>query len=239
MAKPNLPLPIPDISKLPPFNIPDEPLTGTTQQATPIADITHNVILFKDGSAALILESTSLNFGLLSETEQEAVVYSYAALINSLSFHVQILVRTQRKDISNYLRYLDNASHEITNPKLKALMSSYREFIGETIKKRNVLGKRFFLVIPFSKYELGFAKSNLPFQKQTGPLPYSKSYILKKARTSLHPKRDHLVRQASRLGLRLKQLTNEEIVQLVYDVYNPDIETVRAKKDEEDEVTDL
>jgi hypothetical protein len=33
-------------------------------------------------------------------------------------------------------------------------------------------------------------------------------------------------------------LTNEEIVQLVYDVYNPDIETVRAKKDEEDELED-
>jgi len=227
--------PIPDFSKIPPFNVPDAPLTSTTQQALPVADINHNIVLLKDGSAALILESTSLNFGLLSEQEQEAVVYSYAALINSLSFQVQILVRTQRKDISNYLRYLDNASRDITNPKLKSLMGSYRDFIGETIKKRNVLGKRFFLVIPFSKYELGFSSSNLPFQKQTGPLPYSKSYIMKKARTSLFPKRDHLIRQAARLGLRLKQLTDEEIVRLIYDVYNPDIETVRVKKDEEED----
>lgn len=235
MNKPTLP----DISNIPPFNIPDEPLVSTTQAALPVADITHNLILFKDGGVSLVLESTSLNFGLLSEQEQEAVVYSYAALINSLSFQVQILVRTQRKDITNYLRYLDNANHDITNPKLKALMGSYRKFIGETIKKRNVLGKRFFLVIPFSKYELGFAKSNLPFQKQTGPLPYSKSYIIKKARTALHPKRDHLIRQASRLGLRLRQLTNEEIVRLIYDVYNPDIETVRVKKEEDDENTNL
>lgn len=232
-------LPIPDISNLPIMNIPDQPLVNTTQNQLPIADIVKNVILFKDGSAALILESTSLNFGLLSDQEQESVVYSYAALINSLSFQVQILVRSQRKDISNYLRYLDNASHEITNPKLKSLMRSYREFIGETIKKRNVLGKRFFLVIPFSKYELGFAKSNLPFQKQQGPLPYTKSYILKKARTSMYPKRDHLIRQASRLGLKLKQLTNEELVQLVYDVYNPDLETVRVKQEEDEyELTD-
>lgn len=230
---------LPDISNIPPFNIPDEPLVSTTQAALPVADITHNLILFKDGGVSLVLESTSLNFGLLSEQEQEAVVYSYAALINSLSFQVQILVRTQRKDITNYLRYLDNANHDITNPKLKALMGSYRKFIGETIKKRNVLGKRFFLIIPFSKYELGFAKSNLPFQKQTGPLPYSKSYIIKKARTALHPKRDHLIRQASRLGLRLRQLTNEEIVRLIYDVYNPDIETVRVKKEEDDENTNL
>lgn len=238
MNKPSVPLKVPDISKIPPFNIPDEPLIGTTQKDLPVADITHNLIMFKDGGAAIVLESTSLNFGLLSETEQEAVVYSYAALINSLSFQVQILVRTQRKDISNYLRYLDNASQEITNPKLKSLMASYREFIGETITKRNVLGKRFFLVIPFSKYELGFAKSNLPFQKTPVTLPYSKTYILKKARTSLLAKRDHLIRQASRLGLRLKQLTDEELVQLIYDVYNPDIETVRANTTEDDEFED-
>ena len=232
-------IPKPDLSKLPIFNVPDEPLTSTTQNQLPVADIVKNVIIFKDGSAALILESTSLNFGLLSDQEQEAVVYAYAALINSLSFQVQILVRTQRKDISSYLRHLDNASHEITNPKLKSLMKSYREFIGETIKKRNVQGKRFFLIIPFSKYELGFAKSNLPFQTQKGPIPYPKSYILKKARTSMYPKRDHLIRQASRLGLKLKQLTNEELVQLIYDVYNPDVETVRVKQDEEEyELTD-
>ena len=43
------------------------------------------------------MESTSLNFSLLSEKEQEAVIAAYAALLNSLSFSVQIVVRTIRK----------------------------------------------------------------------------------------------------------------------------------------------
>lgn len=205
---------------IPIFNTPDVPLMSTTQDALPIADITDDIILFKDGGATIVLESTSLNFGLLSEKEQEAVILAYAALLNSLSFSMQILVRSQRKDISNYLRYLDNAWGKITNPKLKNLMGSYKNFISETIKKKNVLGKRFFIMIPFSPLELGVTKSFATVTSR-GPLPFSKSYIIKKAQVALYPKRDHLMRQAGRLSLKLRQLTTGELIELIYDVYNP------------------
>src|SRR5437667_147139 len=126
--------------------------------------------------AAVVMESTSLNFGLLSEKEQQAVVYAYAALLNSLSFSIQILVRSQRKDISNYLTYLNEAAAKITNPKLQSVMASYRGFILEVVKKKNVLGKRFFIIIPFSPLELGVAKSFSILRKTSGQLPFSKSY---------------------------------------------------------------
>ncbi|SRR5260221_999984 len=205
---------------IPILNTPDIPLMATTQDALPIADITDNLILFKDGGATVVLESTSLNFGLLSEKEQEAVILAYAALLNSLSFSMQILVRSQRKDISNYLRYLDNAWNSLTNPKLKELMSAYKGFISETIKKKNVLGKRFYIMIPFSPLELGVSKSFATVTSR-GPLPFSKSYIIKKAEVALYPKRDHLMRQAGRLSLKLRQLTTQELIELIYDVYNP------------------
>ncbi|MBU1140158.1 MAG: hypothetical protein KKA76_14355, partial [Proteobacteria bacterium] len=72
-----------------------------------IADIVDDILLYKDGGAALVMESSSLNFSLLSDKEQTSVVYSYAALLNSLSFSIQILIRSQRKDISRYIKYLD------------------------------------------------------------------------------------------------------------------------------------
>ncbi len=194
---------------------------ATTQDFLPIADITDDMLVFKDGGAAIVLESTSLNFGLLSEREQEAVIYSYAALINSLSFSLQILVRTLRKDISSYLTYLDNSYQKITNPKLRNLMVSYKEFISETIKKKNVLGKRFFIVIPFSSLELGVAKSFMAVTKRSGPLPFSKEYVLKKSKIVLYPRRDHIVRQGNRLGLKMKQLSSLELTELLYEIYNP------------------
>jgi hypothetical protein len=222
--------------KIPLINIPDSPIIGSTQEHIPVADITNNIVLFKNGGAALLMESTSLNFGLLSEREQEAVVASYAALINSLSFSIQILVRTQKKDVSNYIRLIEEQIPKVKNPKLKMLIEGYKTFISETIKKKNVLGKRFFIIIPFSPFELGLStKSFLKISKKApSTLPYSRDYILKKALIALTPKRDHLIRQAARLGLKLRQLTDDEILALYYNVYNPDIEVLKIRKEDEE-----
>jgi hypothetical protein len=208
------------IARIPFLNLPDLPLVSTTQAEIPIADITNDMVLFKDGGAAIVMETTSLNFGLLSEKEQEAVVYSYAALLNSLSFSIQILVRSQRKDISNYLTYLADAANKIQNPKLTIVMNSYRAFISEIVKKKNVLGKRFFIVLPFSPLELG-AKQSFSTITKSGPLPFPKSYIIKKAQVGLNPKKDHMIRQAGRLSLKLSQLTTSQLIELFYDFYNP------------------
>lgn len=226
------------IPKTPIFSTPDKPLVASTQDHLPMAAIEDGIVLFKDGGAAVVLESTSLNFGLLSDREQEAVVAAYAALINSLSFSVQIVIRTQRKDISHYIEYINEAEKKIQNEKLKTLMHGYKNFVIETTKKRNVLGKRFFLVIPFSPLELGISQSfKLLTTKKSAGLPYSKDYIVKKAKVSLYPKRDHLIRQAARLGLRLRQLTTEEVTELYYNVYNPSRDLVRERSEPGSEQT--
>jgi len=217
------------INKIPILNTPDEPLVDTTQNIIPIADISHDLVLHKDGGAALVMESTSLNFGLLSEKEQEAVVAAYAALINSLSFPLQIFVQTHKKDVSRYTEYLKQSRPQIENPKLTGLMDSYINFISETIKKKNVLEKSFYIIIPFSRFELGLNKGSFSLNPgHTGQLPYEKKYIIKKATTALIPKRDHLIRQAGRLGLQLRQLSNEELLKLYYELYNPDTEAIKV-----------
>jgi hypothetical protein len=216
--------------KIPFLSIPDKPISAASQKHLPIADIVDDLILYKDGGAAIILETTSLNFGLLSEKEQQAVIAAYAALLNSLSFAIQIVIRSQRKDISNYMKYLDEASDKIQNPKLVEIMTGYKNFVSETIKKKNVLGKRFFIIIPFSSLELGVTKSILSATKK-GPLPYPKAYAIKKAKVSLYPRRDHLIRQAGRLSIKLKQLSTMELVELFYDIYNPEVPTTKKKEE--------
>lgn len=208
--------------KLPFLSIPDKPIVTTTQLFIPVSDVVDDLVLHKDGSAAIIMESTSLNFGLLSEKEQEAVIAAYAALLNSLSFSIQIVIRSQRKDITSYLKYFDEESKKLENPKLQILVDNYRKFIQETIKKKNVLGKSFYIIVPFTAYELGATKSAQSITKRSGPLPFPKSFVIKKAKTALYPKRDHLIRQAGRLGLKLRQLTTPQLIDLYYSIYNSD-----------------
>jgi type IV secretory pathway VirB4 component len=226
-----MPLPLPKPPKLEFLKIPDKPIVSTTQDFLPIADIVQDIILYKDGGAAVILESTSLNFGLLSEKEQQAVIAAYAALLNSLAYPLQIVVRSQRKDITSYMEYLNAASQKMRNPSLSSLMEAYKLFIVDAVKKKNVLGKRFFLIVPLSPLELGVAKSFATFTKRKGPLPFSKDYVLKKAKDILYPRRDHLIRQAGRLGIKLKQLYTNQILELVYNIFNPLPPAVLAREE--------
>jgi len=198
------------------------PVRGSTQEALPLEDIKDDLVLLDDGSVCLIMETTALNFGLLSEAEQDATIYAYAALLNSLTFPVQILMRSKRKDVTSYLDLLASAQEQQANPLLKELIKKYRRFVEETVKKNNVLDKGFYLVIPFSPLELGakqaLGAAVIPRKRS---LPFPKDYILGRAKVILGPKRDHLQRQFGRLGLTARQLTTQELISLFYEIYNP------------------
>lgn len=210
--------------KIPFVSLPDRPLSSTTQNHIPIAEIAEDLVLYKNGAVTLIMESTSLNFGLLSENEQEGVIAGYSGLLNSLSYHIQIMVRSRQKDISGYLETLDEAEKKITNPKLINIMGGYKKFMTDSIKKKNVLSKKFYIVLPFTRYELGVSKSfSLPGSKskQQG-VPYTRSYVVRKSKIALYPKREHVTRQARRLSLNLRQLKSDDLTRLIYDIYNPE-----------------
>lgn len=209
---------------IPFISVADKPIISTTQKFMPLADIIDGLLIFKNGGAALVMESSSLNFGLLSVREQQAVIASYAALQNSITFPIQIVVRSFRKDITNYIKSLEKAQSRIENPKLIGIMEGYKNFITESIKKKNVLSKKFYIVIPFTQYELGVAKSMTASFKIGGkekPLSFPKSYVVRKAKITLYPKRDHITRQMGRLGIQLTQLDREALVLLSYQIYNP------------------
>jgi len=196
------------------------PIRSSTQKFVEIEDIDHDVALFVDGSCALVLATTAVNFGLLSEKEQEALIYAYAGLINSLSFPVELLIRSQHKDVTAYLHLLEEQEQKQKNPKLAHSIHSYRLFVATTVKEKDVLDKKFYLIIPFSSLELGASTKVLFGNKKTG-LPYPKDYIFERALTVLIPKRDHMLRLLHRLGLRAYQLNREQLVKLFFTIYNP------------------
>ena len=50
--------------------MPPTPIKSTTQEHLDILDISQDIVLVKDGSAALIIQVSAVNFDLLSEEEQ-------------------------------------------------------------------------------------------------------------------------------------------------------------------------
>jgi len=195
---------------------------ASTQDHLDIEDIRDNLVLLKDGSACLILQTTAINFSLLSEGEQDATIYAYAGLLNSLAFPVQILIKSTKKDVTSYLSLLNAQKQKIANQLLKTQLEKYQKFIQSIVANNEVLDKKFYLIIPFSSLELGISSTLSSSFKKSSGLPIPKDQILTKAKNSLIPKRDHLISQLTRLGLKTKQLTTPELIKLFYQAYNPD-----------------
>jgi len=189
------------------------PVKASTQSFVGIEDIKNDIVLLKDNSCVLIVETGAVNFMLLSQEEQESMIYAYANLINSLSFPVQILMLSKKSDISSYLEYLDDRISKQRNTLLKDKLVDYKTFVKNIVKKNIVLQKRFFMVIPFSPLELG--------PMGAGSKRFSKEYIISRAKISLYPKKDHLSRLLAKIGLKANTLQKQAIVELFYNLYNP------------------
>ena len=125
----------------------DNPLS--TQSTLLISELRDGLVIMKDGSFRAVVACQSINFDLMSETEREAVEYSYQNFLNSLNFTTQILIRSQRVDIGPYIERLTEIRKNNDNMLLGVLMDDYINFIDALSQEANIMDKSFFIVIPY------------------------------------------------------------------------------------------
>ncbi len=192
---------------------PTSPKKASTQEFIELDEIRDDIMLLKDSSAVTVIEIGAVNFWLLSAEDQMSMIYTYAGLLNSLSFPVQIVIISKMMNISSYLDYIESMIGSQKQDLIKSRLSDYREFIKTIVKKNTVMEKRFFFAIPFNPLEMGVTGV-----KAKG---YGKEYIFSRAKTALYPKRDHLIRLLSKVGLKPTVLQKQELTELFYNLYNP------------------
>ena len=196
----------------------------STQDHLEIKEIIDDIVLTRSGSCALLVQTTAVNFDLLSEYEQDNKIYAFAGLLNSLNFHIQILIRTNRIDISKYIDYLKAQGSMPMTDGLRKQLEIYTHFIDNLIVQNDVLDKKFYIVIPYTP------TSTLPTlalnqqekeKERLAELEKQKYKMIEQAKIFLYPERDHILKQLSRMGLMGHQLTNNQLLELYYNIYNP------------------
>lgn len=198
---------------------------ATTQKFIGIENIEENVVILEGGNACSIIEINATNFSLLSKEEQDTKIFSYASLLNSLSFPIQILIRSKRLDISSYLKLLDAQREQSQNPALSSQIRLYRDFVKELVKVNIVLDKKFYIVVPYNFLERGIGMAKNSNKKTVS----SKDQFVNEAKAALRSKTESLHAQLARLNLRAHTLEKEELIKLFYEIYNDEtIETNQA-----------
>lgn len=189
--------------------------TASTQKFIEIVDIVEDIVVLTGGNACLIIEVKATNFALLSAEEQDAKIYSYASLLNSLSFPIQIVIRSKKLDITSYLNLLEEERSKTQNKYLANQIGLYKDFVKELVKVNTILDKKFYVVIPYSSLEKGLTGA----KEQVNANSPQNNFIIG-AKTSLHSKAESLHTQLGRLNLKAETLNKEQVTKLFYDIFN-------------------
>jgi hypothetical protein len=193
-----------------------------------------------DGSFRSVVMVKSINFDLMSPQEREGVEYAYQGFLNSLYFDIQITVHSSRVDLGPYLDKLDKIRAEHDNMLLALLMEDYIVFMDNLAQQTNIMDKKFYVVIPYfptidTQKAVQASKSFFgnAFGKKEQTVTINEAE-LEAAKTELRNRVQLVLSGLMQCGVQGLPLDTQELIELYYDVYNPDTATRQQLKNFDD-----
>jgi|CXWL01.1.fsa_nt_gi hypothetical protein len=205
---------------------PAQQKSAATQRFLPIAEIHNNTVILKNGGLRAVLQTTSVNFNLKSEEEQNSLVYGYQSFLNSLEFPVQILVRSKKLDIDDYLANLDGIKEKQENPLLKQQTAEYQEYIEKLVEYADIMEKKFYVIVPMDAptgTKISFIDNFLShiFPDDSVSKLIKRKRMFKDLRKTLTQRVNQVEQALMSLNIRTTELNSKELIELYYQSYNP------------------
>ncbi len=195
-----------------------------TQEFVPIKEIRDGVIVLKDEGLRAIVLANSVNLSLKSEDEQKATIAQFQNFLNTLDFSVQISVQSRRLDIRPYLLLLENRMKVQSEPLLKLQTKEYIEFIRNFTESVSIMTKSFFVVVPYTPTVLRQEKSVVDkffSRKNKAEREAARQIAFEEKRSQLEERVAVISQGLGRCGINSAQLGTEEVVEVLYKVFNP------------------
>ncbi len=197
---------------------------ASTQAHLPLAGIENGVIIMRDGSYRAVLAVGSTNFLLKSEQEQNALIYAYQSFLNSLNFSIQIVMQSRALDLEPYLKKMESGITDQKNELIRQQTTDYVAYVRELINVANIMDKKFYVVVSYAPAEVASKNllSGLLNRKTAAPVKIDERQF------NIH--REELLQRAniiggglSSMGLQTTVLDTDDLVRMLYNVYNYDI----------------
>ena len=190
-----------------------------------IAEIRDDMVLLNNGTVRAVMLVSSINFALKSVEEQEAIIQAYMTFLNSLEYPVQIVIQSRKMNIDAYMDNLKVQQKKTDNDLLRAQISDYRAFVLELVELGQIMQKMFYIVIPYDP--LTDKKRNFFTRLSEAVSPAAAAKLNKK---QLADRIEQLTRrveiiggQLNSMGLTSVRLDTQGLIELYYNVYNPDL----------------
>ncbi|MBI5754018.1 hypothetical protein HZA40_02650 [Candidatus Peregrinibacteria bacterium] len=224
---------------------------NSTQTHLRIAEIRENVVVLKNGGMRAVLKTSSINFNLKSEEEQNSIVYSYQNFLNSLEFPIQILVRSKKLDIDNYIEGVKKLGEKQQNKLLQEQTFEYAQYIKRLVEYADIMEKEFYVIVQIDPTRSQSGESTKKFFSFFQRLAPKDSYAdIKTRRSEFNNLKKDLTQRVNVIqsglencGLKVEQMNTTDLIELFYESYNPltsrsqklkDLKNTTIASDEED-----
>lgn len=197
----------------------------STQRFVPISEIRNDTVLLKKGGLRAVLDVEALNFNLKSETEQQGIISGYESFINTLSFPLQIVIRSTKVNIDPYIASIRERANRQENELLREQTDSYATFVEKIVEVADIMQKRFLVVVPLDDAEekkspLSQFFSWIGIDDSASKITYRRKHFSEKS--AKLKDRVNLVDAGLRnIGLITRRMTTMELIELYYQIYNP------------------
>lgn len=201
-------------------------VSKSTQNSLLITEIKDGVVVMRDGSLRAVVLGSAINFDLMSSEEQGAIEFAYQGFLNSLHFPIQIVIKSQKIDLDNYLEKLEGLRGTQTNDMLGLLMEDYITNIRALVEEVNIMDKQFYIVVPFFPPTKSQKTVSLVAGLKEAFQPTPKITV---GEEEFHQYKQELSQRValvsnglSQMGIRAIALGTQELIDLYYGWYNPD-----------------
>lgn len=215
--------------------------SASTQRFLPIAEIRSDTVLLKNGGLRAVLQVEALNFNLKSETEQQGIVAGYGAFVNTLTFPVQIVIRSTKTNVDEYLKHLTELAEKNTNQLLKDQTLGYVAFMNRLLDIADIMQKKFYVVVPVDR---SLRKKGLLEQffdwihpDDNAGKALARNREFQSGLKELNERIDLVQAGLGNIGLHTRRLSTRDLIELYYQIYNP--KTAPHQKIPKDSVDDF
>ena len=118
------------------------------QQWLPLEEILENgIIKINKNKYIKILKIIPINYNLKSDLEKKTILNSYKILLKTCNFNIQILIQSNKEDLSQHISNIEKNIDKKENKYLKEISENYVKFIQNLNYSRSSASKDFYLII--------------------------------------------------------------------------------------------
>jgi len=120
----------------------------TLQEWLPIKEIDKKgVVKLKNNNLIKIIKVNPINYNLKSDLEKESILNSYKIFLKTCNFDIQILIQSNKEDLSHHINNIQNNISKKENNYLEKISKNYIQYINKINSERKSSSKDFYIII--------------------------------------------------------------------------------------------